>query len=500
MTQESASYRLSRYAHVYAKEGITAFYHSLRQDLFLIRASFEDVLHECGENGRLAVNVRGPASADALVRGGILIRGKQDDELLLAEKMQEAGIGTVDIQNLKLILTERCNLRCEYCVIEGNLRHQGQADMSAETVEQALAMFARHTHTSAIGSRIIMLYGGEPLLNREVLKHAVLRSREMESDGEFGGPVGIVLETNGTLMTPDMASFLAKNDVLVQVSIDGPAHVHDMMRRTCDGQGSHAAAEKGFRLARDSGAVCVVSAVFGNHTASHVDEVMDYFVSDLKPLTIGLDLLHLIQGSRNPGSIPRDQLVAAYLRAWELARESGLYVEHVVRRIRPFVEGRIRWQDCPSCGSRMVVRPDGNVGTCEAFLATGEFFGEYLNAQAPLGDDTPFAQWSTRSAVNADECQSCPALAICGGGCPYNAWVRFRDLHGRDEKVCLTSKALIDWAIHEVMALPSVRQRLQDNALIAVAPTERAQIFKEVPLRHKVVLQMISDYSEGAPA
>jgi len=487
---------LSRYAHVHAFPEMVAIHHALTQKVVLLDHILMPMLESARDGQGVTLTDLQLESLRVLVEERILVHHASDDEAFLTEVLARAPHAAPDIHNLKLILTNRCNLRCRYCVIEGNLPFGSSCDMPVAIVERALKMFARHARSSRAKRRMVMLYGGEPLLNWPAARFAVAQARTMEQAGELGGPVDIVLESNGTLITPDIAEFLACNNVLIQLSIDGPAEIHDQMRRFPDGSGSHAAAESGFEIARRAGCTCVVSAVFGTHTAQAINYTIRYFAEKLKPLTIGLDLLHLIQGTRNPADVAPDKLAEMYLMAWKEARNQGLFVEHIVRRLRPFLEEHIRWKDCPSCGSRMVVRTDGWVGVCEAFLASGDYYGDYLDSGPPLPNESPFGQWASRSALYYKECQLCEALAVCGRGCGYNAHVQYGDFRKVDEKVCVTSRALLKWAIREISEIPSLRARVRQKSVCVLTPPEKQQILGSVPLHADAVLRTVSEFAE----
>lgn len=128
---------------------------------------------------------------------------------------------------LTLELTQECNLRCEYCCYGDHypqLRNYSKVTMSLETAKSAIEHYlSRRPQKCRVG-----FYGGEPLLELELLKEIVLfaeeHARRCGLEAEFN------MTTNGTLLTDEIIHFLAKHRFNVLISLDGPKEVHDRYR------------------------------------------------------------------------------------------------------------------------------------------------------------------------------------------------------------------------------------------------------------------------------
>lgn len=134
--------------------------------------------------------------------------------------------------NLVLNLTEHCNLRCSYCYYKENPAH---AAMSPQTLEQSLS-FAWH-RVLELGQRQlnVTFFGGEPLLQKDLLRQGVALARELQPRGTS---LRFAVNTNGTLLDDSLLELFAQEKFRIFLSLDGPASVHNAQRPAADGTGS----------------------------------------------------------------------------------------------------------------------------------------------------------------------------------------------------------------------------------------------------------------------
>ena len=133
-------------------------------------------------------------------------------------------------RNLKMItlqVTQQCNLRCEYCAYSGiyaNREHKN-VKMSLETAKKGIEFFIENSidvETVNIG-----FYGGEPLLEFDLVKDAILYAKSISE----GKKTTFSFTTNGTLFTKEIIEFMMLHDVMITISLDGPREVHDKNRK-----------------------------------------------------------------------------------------------------------------------------------------------------------------------------------------------------------------------------------------------------------------------------
>lgn len=188
------------------------------------------------------------------------------------------------LEQLILELTGKCNLRCSYCIY--NEQYEGsrtfnEKNMKKENAKKAIDYFFGHA-----GERLaITFYGGEPLLQYDLLKWVIEYS--LEKNKLFNKELTFSLTTNLTLMNEEIAGFLASiNGMSVLCSIDGPKEIHDTYRKKNNGEGSFDRAFEGLILLSDAfknkGSRIGINAVFAPpYTYEKLDEI-DRFFNELK--------------------------------------------------------------------------------------------------------------------------------------------------------------------------------------------------------------------------
>ncbi len=411
---------------------------------------------------------------------------KEEDSVSALEQAARTKLGG-GLRCLYLVPTVQCNLRCRYChIIQAGVDRTG-TPMDQATVDDAISLFAG-LRGSTLRKPEMVFYGGEPFLAYDTLRYATRKAREV-----FGGQIDVAVFTNGTLIQPEMAAFLREHDVFVILSLDGPPAVNDMMRVYHDGAGSARLALRGYRTLLEAGCKVGISCVMAQHNAYALEQTARFLLSELKPMDLGLSTLHLFAGGENPHDVPAELISEQLIRVFEFARSQGHYVEHIFRRVRPFVEQAPRLVDCPSCGGKIVVTPSRRVGFCEAYMTSGRFF-------YPLNEfslDSPgYREWSLRSPFLTPECHSCPAIGICGGGCPYDAEQTGGTISALDLRRCTQSLAWLEWMVWDLFA--HVRASAEGNPFLIPRPEDRSKLYGATDLGpHRALpLQEYSRFGE----
>jgi len=141
-----------------------------------------------------------------------------------------------ELKHLMLKVTEGCNLRCKYCIYGGDYlgrpKHSNLM-MQLELAQKSIDYFLEHSDQYK-GTLALGFYGGEPLLNFNIIQNAIRYFKENVGNNDYV----FTLTTNGTLLNNNIIDFLVENKIHISISIDGPQTVHDKHRLDIKGNGT----------------------------------------------------------------------------------------------------------------------------------------------------------------------------------------------------------------------------------------------------------------------
>lgn len=138
------------------------------------------------------------------------------------------------VESITLQVTQQCNLKCNYCPYSGSYynREHSNRHMSFETAKQAIDFYIAHSFDIPVAH--IGFYGGEPLIEYDLIRKIVEYCREKC----FGKKIMYFMTTNATLLTEEVIDFLMENEFNLSISLDGPRNYHDRNRHRIDDSGS----------------------------------------------------------------------------------------------------------------------------------------------------------------------------------------------------------------------------------------------------------------------
>lgn len=148
---------------------------------------------------------------------------------------------------ITLQITQNCNLRCSYCVYSGKYQNREHSNkkMSIDVAKKGIDFLINHSSDSdEIG---IGFYGGEPLLEFEMIKECI----EYAEKRAEGKNLILSLTVNGTLLNGEIAEYFQKHRIYTMVSLDGPKEVHDKNRKFSDGRGSFDVIYNNLKMLKD---------------------------------------------------------------------------------------------------------------------------------------------------------------------------------------------------------------------------------------------------------
>lgn len=450
-------FRLSSWCHAYTKGDVVALLHSLSLDIaYLPRPVGDAVLsrtslaHPAEEWGRIAGD-----TFDVLVEKKFLVENGCDEHVEFL-RLRDTLAQNQPLDLMYLLVADGCNLRCRYCFEESPDAPQFKSKvMSEETAVAAVDLFAHLTkkYGSDNPEKLIQLYGGEPLLNKRVVRKVVEHVEKRKKDGGLTPETSVVIITNGLLLDEPFAKYLSENAVSVGISLDGPAEYTNAYRISKKkGVNTYEAARRAYETARGAGVDVGLSVTLTPEVIADFDEVLRFFIEDLGVVGgLNFNILHFTP------SVPVDEkyfedAADCLIRAFERFRDLGIYEDRMMRKVQAFVGQEPIFIDCGVSGNQIVVAPDGTIGACQDFVKPRTYFsGSVFDGKDPVADGL-FDPWRTRSPFFMAECRDCPAIAICGGGCPASVELSTGNRWNVDRRICPHSRKSLEWLVWQTYA------------------------------------------------
>lgn len=453
--------KLSRYAHIYNIGDAVALIHSLRLEPVYLDAMAYQGLKAWLDSSSCVVLDEAPSKiqeeVQELAKRRILIQSDDEDDKAL--KFVRSHIPKPSISVCYFILSEQCNLACKYCFLGNNnlaIRTNFMRDnMSIETAEKAISFYLKQlslSEYSEIRKPAVIFYGGEPLVNYEVLVHIAKRLNALRGSERTLKNLEMSVITNGLLLNEERLCTLNELGVGISVSIDGFTEEANNMRVDVSGKPIFGDLLSILEMCRRCGVDISLSVTLSEETLKSTEHVLEL----LKNYHIG-GLGFNILMSDNTFTLPYsyDEKAAQYIiDAFIKLRELGIYEDRMMRKLDSFTKHQVYFSDCAAtAGGQIVVAPDGNIGVCHGCIAGKKYFVTNVDdCNFDAKCDPTFLEWSQLSPVNKDECLDCEALGICGGGCPVNAMHSKpnNSLHSIDERFCAHAKKSLEFFVNDL--------------------------------------------------
>ncbi len=363
----------------------------------------------------------------------------------LAGKLKERSAGVV--KALCLHVAHTCNLNCSYCFASQGKYHGDRALMSFEVGKQALDFLVENS-----GSRRnleVDFFGGEPLMNFDVVKRLVAYARSIEK--ERGKNFRFTLTTNGVLIDDDVIDFANKEMSNVVLSLDGRKEVHDRFRVDYAGKGSYDKIVPLFqKLVKERGNKdYYMRGTFTHHNPD--------FLNDIKAmLDLGfteLSMEPVVCAPDDPSALTEEDLPVVLKGYEDLAT---LMIERR-KEGRPFTfyhymidlkGGPCIYKRVSGCGSGteyMAVTPWGDLYPCHQFVGEEKFkLGDVWHG---VTNTTIQDEFSACNVYTREECRDCWAKLYCSGGCAANAYHATGSVNGVYKYGCELFRKRMECAI-----------------------------------------------------
>ncbi len=333
-------------------------------------------------------------------------------------KQKTAGV----VKALCLHIAHTCNLNCSYCFASQGNYHGDRAVMSYEVGKRALDFLIENSGTRR--NLEVDFFGGEPLMNFDVVKQLVAYGRSIEK--EKGKNFRFTLTTNGVLIDDDVIDFANREMSNVVLSLDGRKEIHDRFRVDYAGNGSWEKIVPKFQKLVDARGG---KNYYMRGTFTHANPD---FLEDIKVmLDLGfteLSMEPVVCAAGDPSELTEEDLPIILDQYEKLAE---LMIERD-KEGNPFTfyhymidleDGPCIYKRISGCGSGteyMAVTPWGDLYPCHQFVGDDAFkLGDIWNGVTNTDVQGCFADCNVYARK---ECRDCWAKLYCSGGCAANAY------------------------------------------------------------------------------
>ena len=376
---------------------------------------------------------------------------KQQGKLFTEDKYENLAFdfkkrNTV-IKALCLHIAHTCNLNCEYCFASQGKYHGERALMSLEVGKRAIDFLIENS-----GSRVnleVDFFGGEPLMNFDVVKEIVAYARSIEK--KYNKNFRFTLTTNGMLVDDDVIEFANKECHNVVLSLDGRKEIHDRLRKTVNGKGSYDIIVPKFQefVKRREGRGYYVR---GTYTHNNTDFTNDIFhMADLGFTELSME--PVVCAPDDPYTLTYDDLPVLF-EQYEILAKEMLKREKEGRPITFYhymidlTGGPCIYKRISGCGSGteyMAVTPWGDLYPCHQFVGDDK----YKLGDIWKGVDNHEVQneFKLCNAYARPDCKGCWARLYCSGGCAANAYHATGSISGIYEYGCELFRKRMECAI-----------------------------------------------------
>lgn len=351
------------------------------------------------------------------------------------------------VKAMCLHISHDCNLRCKYCFASTGDFGEGRKLMTFETGKAAIDFLLNNS-----GDRVNLeldFFGGEPLMNFDVVKQIVVyaRSREKEYNKNFR----FTITTNGLLLTDDKIDFINKEMSNVVLSIDGRKEVNDRLRVRVDGSGCYDKILEGYKklVSKRGDKDYYVRGTYTKYNLDFSNDVMHLY-------DLGFDQVSVepVMADKNMPYAITEEDVDAISKEYEILAEKLEKIRadggfcnffHFMLDLDQGPCAIKRLRGCGSGNEYIAITPDGDIYPCHQFVGIPEF--KMGNLEAGTFDNSIKERFAKTHVYTKEDCKRCWAKFYCSGGCNANNFLYEGDILKAHKLSCKLQKKRLECAI-----------------------------------------------------
>ncbi len=351
------------------------------------------------------------------------------------------------VKALCLHIAHDCNLACQYCFAEEGEYHGRRALMSFEVGKKALDFLVENS-----GSRVnleVDFFGGEPLMNWQVVKSLVEYGRSLE--GPKNKKFRFTLTTNGVLLDDEILEFANREMANLVLSIDGRKDIHDAMRPFRGGQGSYDLIVPKFQKAAESRQQMnyYVRGTFTHHNLDFSQDVLHLADLGFRQISVEPVVAKPTDSyAITSADIPilkeeYDKLALEMIKRREARRGFHFFHFNIDLEGGPCVAKRL--SGCGSGTEYLAVTPWGDFYPCHQFVGDEKFL--MGNVDEGIVREDIRDMFKCCNVYAKEKCKKCFAKFYCSGGCAANAYNFHGNINDAYDVGCELQRKRVECAI-----------------------------------------------------
>ena len=352
------------------------------------------------------------------------------------------------LKSMCILVEQDCNMRCEYCFAStGDYGMGKRMHMSFETGKKALDFLIQNSKGREFLE--VDFFGGEPLMNFDVVKQLVMYGRSVEK--QFNKHFRFTVTTNGMLLDEDKIDFINKEMSNVVLSVDGRKDVNDRVRRRIDGTGVYDRIMPLYKeLVNKRGQDnYYVRGTFTKYNLDFADDVYSLYNQgfeqiSVEPVVGPEDKSYAITKSDLPKIFSEyERLAGMLLDNDRMGKHFNFFHFMLDLDQGPCAIKRLR--GCSSGNEYVAVTPDGDIYPCHQFVGVEKM--KMGNVYDGSFDKDIRKEFAAANIYSKDDCRKCWAKFYCSGGCNANNFIYNGDIHSPYKISCEIEKKRLECAI-----------------------------------------------------
>ena len=347
-----------------------------------------------------------------------------------------------NITLMYIIPTNTCNLGCKYCFIGSLLNNQ--IKMTDEILYKSIRLFNKQLNNN---KGTILFYGGEPLMNFDIVKKAVEYCKLNNYNNTFS------MVTNGLLINEEIADFIKENNISVGISLDGPKELTNKNRVYKNSTiGTYDDVIEKLKVLKNKQVDFGLSITLSKDFIKYKDAFIEW-IKEIDVKNISYNLLHFTDKDPEWEKYYEEASKFIY-HSNNILFSSGYNEDRIKRKYDAFYNRNFKFADCAAIGGNQItINPSGDIDICHGLWNNkSNHIKNILDIDdlKEIKSTEQYDFWKNNLTINKKECLSCPAIYECGGGCALQAKDLFDDIRGIDRGICVHSKFLLKYILKEV--------------------------------------------------